>query len=250
MATNSSTGVKPFDKGELEYVRQTLRAEAIDPEGVLQGIVHYDSNEVWEDITSWIGDLNHYKNLMPDIYLAGPTTAALWERSKDTKFTIKELSPILIFLTVPDSVTDIREAWRGLLCTLICEISDFATHVPSEKLSESGVQGGQFVRKYFNCDDQESDDEVDDDINALIELLSALQHCDYETGYSVLKNGATAEVNYVYVVVIDRIKRFSDNSDSDYSEEFSTALRETLVDKMGAYILFIDEMDGAENMFK
>ncbi|KAI0453399.1 hypothetical protein F5B21DRAFT_479943 [Xylaria acuta] len=256
MATNSPAGLKPFDKGDLKYIRENLCQEAINPRDVLQDAIHYDLNEIWEDITSWIGGLESDKYLLPDTRFGKPITAAIWERSQDFKFTIKGLSPIFIFLTVPDPITDIGTAWRSLLCTLICEISDFISRVPSEKLSESGVHGGQFVRKYFNRDGQQrggtggdtlgSDDadQTTHNVNALIELLSALQHCEFETGYQVKKNGGTAEVKYVYVVVIDSIKRLSKSSDADYLGSFKEALGKTVATKMGGYILFIDEKEG------
>ncbi|KAI0183325.1 hypothetical protein EV127DRAFT_414281 [Xylaria flabelliformis] len=253
MATNP-LAKRSFNRTELERVTQILSLEAIKIGNVLQGATRNEWDCLWEDVLSWIdggldenldddldGDLNeelrrdlrHYKNLYPDIGHGALLTAHLWKRSEDKDMTFTGLSPIFIFLTIPDPIMDLRVAWRCLLCTLICEISNYMRHVRSTKLRECGVYGGQYIYRYFSRAGIERGGEDSDDIGALIELLSAFQHCDYD-------------MEHTYVVVIDRMTRFSDCGDSDYSKAFFSALRKTLVRKMRAYILFIDEMLPAE----
>ncbi|KAH8163836.1 hypothetical protein CIB48_g4423 [Xylaria polymorpha] len=132
-----------------------------------------------------------------------------------------------------------------MLCTLISEISDFIRNVPAREMSESGVHGGKLVEKYLirqegtNYRQSNDSDETPGSINSLIELLSALQNCDFETGYREEENWT--DVKYVFVVVVDRIERFSGSSNADYLGAFKEALNQTVVTKMGGYILFVDD---------
>ncbi|KAI0552328.1 hypothetical protein F4679DRAFT_581628 [Xylaria curta] len=237
ISTNSSARLL-FNKADLECVTQILCLEAVNIVNVPQGAIHREWNYIWEDVILWIDgglgegldedldeDLPHYKNLYPDIGHGALLIADLWKRSEDMAIT--GLSPIFIFLTIPDSITDLRKAWRCLLCTLICEISSHIKHICSTKVGECRVLGGQYIYRYFSGADINRGGE--DDVGSLIELLSAFQHCDYDMDHS-------------YVVVIDRMTRLFAGCSSDYSEAFFSALKETLVKKMRAYILFVDEM--------
>ncbi|KAI1738154.1 hypothetical protein F4680DRAFT_450235 [Xylaria scruposa] len=247
MASNLSANPS-FNKADLERVTQLLSLEAINIVMVPRGAIRHEWNYLWEDVTSWMDrdlsedlgegldddldedlrrDLSHYKNLYPDIGHGALLIADLWKRTEDMAITGS--SPIFIFLTTPDPITDLKKAWRCLLSTLICKISGHIKHIGSAKLRERGVLGGQHIYGYFPRVNIKPGEEYRDDVGALIELLSAFQHCDYDTEHS-------------YVVVIDRMTRFFDGGNSDYSEAFFSALRETLVKRMGAYILFIDEM--------
>ncbi|RYC57221.1 hypothetical protein CHU98_g8988 [Xylaria longipes] len=238
MATDSSLEPTNFTMAELGHINRTLSLEATNPQETFQGTFLNNSSELWEDIKSWIGGPDSYQYVRTYPYYGKPTTADLWKRSKETDLQIRGSSPIFIFLTVPDYITDPEAAWRSLLCTLICEVSHFVTRVRPTVMSHYGIYGDTFLDKYFDHDRGTRN------VNALIELLSALRLCDYQTGYCFRdEHNRRRRARYVYVVVIDRIKRFVGIGESNYWESFEAALRQTLVDKMGAYILFVDETD-------
>ncbi|TGJ87596.1 hypothetical protein E0Z10_g1167 [Xylaria hypoxylon] len=255
IATEMPDVLKPFDKKELEYVAQTLSSEAANPKDVLQGCTVYDPINLWrwEGFELWVGGSKHFKTLTAPKGSGKDVTGYIWALSK-IENTIKGMSPIFIFLTVPNSITDPKGALRCLLCTLICEISEHVISVPPEKMAESGIFGGQFVRKYIQRnyhlqDGQQSnaggDGGNDDEIESLIELLNALQHCEFEATYTEETYSGNKRVKYVYIVVVDGIMKALEDAGPNYWVNLYEALQNTLWSKMNGYTLFIEEKHDA-----
>ncbi|KAI0540410.1 hypothetical protein GGR58DRAFT_522341 [Xylaria digitata] len=213
MATRFSSGPKPFDLGDLQYVANCLSSEAAKAEDVLQDDALSGQNLTW----SWLG-------FEP------------WEISKSTDI-INRMSPVFTFVTVPNSITNPKDALRCLLCTLISEISDYVVNVPPEEMADSGTFGDEFVRKYINREyhqqaskelDSGSESEESDDIGVLIELLDALQHCDFQATYMTETDSGIEFVKHVYIVFVDEIKRILEQAGSGYWEDLREALENTL----------------------
>ncbi|KAJ2993363.1 hypothetical protein NUW58_g1861 [Xylaria curta] len=249
MAAEANAGSIPFDMTELKYVACCLGGDEIDPETVLRNTRVADSDEYWSAITTLVGNTQtHYVTITPDRGMGKLTTADLWTRSKSQEAVIiKGFIPNFIFLTLPDftPTTSLRTAYRRIISTLICHISSYVTHVPPDKMREAGVEGGQFARKYLGTDgDIGSGNPANDSIAALLQLLSALQHCDFATSFKTEIEGKTVEFPYVYVIVIDRMGRLWEEDDHLYWELFKGALEDTVQVKMGGAVVFVEEHGG------
>ncbi|KAI3330670.1 hypothetical protein F4824DRAFT_504948 [Ustulina deusta] len=241
MASGTSDGPELFDKDELDYVATNLSDEAVNPESALQDTEPCFAEQLGPEFTSWVGGPAAYKSICSYKRSGKVLTSSLWKVSKEMNM-INNLSPNFIFLTVPDSITDIKQAWRCILCTLISEISNYITNVPADKMMDSGIWGGQFTRKYLQNDDRQGDDsEEEDSIESLIELLRGLQHCNFMVGDMEETSSGTKRVEYIYVFVIDRIERFSKGKGSDYLARFKEVIDQTLRVRMGAYIFSVEE---------
>ncbi|KAI1351131.1 hypothetical protein F5Y01DRAFT_325655 [Xylaria sp. FL0043] len=245
MASDILEGPEPFDKDELDYLATNLSDEAINPGDALDDIEPSLTTDMLPALTSWIEGPQKYCYSLCLNGLSGKRlTSALWKASKNAGM-IDDLSPNFIFLTVPDSITDVKKAWRSVLCTLISEISNYITHVPPKEMEESGIFGGQFARKYLyaesqdDSDDEGSDSEGVDSVDSLVELLLALRHCEFMKGEKVETTTGTKSLDYVYVVVIDRLDRFTGNDENGYLERFQQAVDQTLYSKMGAYVFYV-----------
>ncbi|KAF2964120.1 hypothetical protein GQX73_g9447 [Xylaria multiplex] len=240
MATQLPVGPKPFDEDDLKYVVDCLSLEAEKAEDVLRGGALSDDQMTWDwpGFKPLVEDSKHYQVLTVRKGSGKQVTADLWEQSKRTG-TINGISPTFTFVTVSDSITDPKDAFRSLLCTLISEISNYVVRVPAEEMADSGIFGEEFVRKYIDREyhqqvsqqlGSESESEESDEIEVLLELLEALKHCDFEF----------VEQN---IFVFDGIRRVLEEASSGYWEGFRAVLENTLWAKMKLYTLFVEEED-------
>ncbi|KAI3321594.1 hypothetical protein HD806DRAFT_537264 [Xylariaceae sp. AK1471] len=222
MATEEPTGPKPLNEDELRYVADTLYAEIVDAEEVLQSTnCSFESLEA--AFTGWILNVPSCRRITAPKGMGKSITEALFKLSNDkTKEKIHKWSPKFIFLTVPDDITDPRKAWRLLLSTLVHHVSKDISEVHLEQMAQCGVYGGQFAQKHIDSNK----------IEPLIDLLTTLQNCDFSTTGDIL------------VVVVDRAGRFSGQLTSTWMGKLKKPLKETLLDHMLAHVLFVDE-DGS-----
>ncbi|KAI0437184.1 hypothetical protein F4803DRAFT_556244 [Xylaria telfairii] len=242
MATSSAAELIPFDITELKRLCFLLLPQTVNLENSLQGASYCNVKPIWGDIMSWVGGPDEsIVHLVVQEGFAKPIIAGLSEKSKEMNCTTEGLCPMFIFLTAPDYITDNNGIWRSLLCTLICAISNFVRDVPAEKMSESGVYGSRFDGGYL----KHYGDHQFKDINVvnLISLLSALQNCDFQTGYGNYINDIWVGVEYVHIVVVDRVGRLCSPRNEHTVKAFKEALKQTVATKMGGRVLFLDEDD-------
>ncbi|KAI0520983.1 hypothetical protein F5B22DRAFT_644226 [Xylaria bambusicola] len=238
----------PFDTDELRYVAANLSDEAVKPEDVLQE-THADQPLTTRTLLQLIIE-SPRRNTISSYQGAGTLGVySFWKTAQDLNTVNAPVQTTFIFLAVPESIVGIREAWRCVLCTLISEISSHITHVPPEKMREYGIWGGQCSQKYLLFDVPSEDeggttDEEGNSIDALIDLLLALQHCDYQF-YSVPEEGSSRllPIQHSFVVVADRLGRFSSGDGKGYRDCFDQAMEATVLDKMGGKIFYIEEED-------
>ncbi|KAK5635714.1 hypothetical protein RRF57_011426 [Xylaria bambusicola] len=246
MAAGTFHGFPPFDEDELRHLVTNLGDIAVKPEDVLQE-THADQLFTTETLLQLITESSH-KRIITSHQGAGTLgISSFWKASRHLDTANATALPIFIFLAVPESIVGVREAWRCILCTLISEISSHITCVPPEKLKESGIWGGQFSQKYFQLDgpseyEEGTSDEEGDSIDALIDLLLALQHCDYqfysEPGES---SSGLLPIEHPFIVVADRLGRFSCDAGEGYRACFDQAVDATVLGKMGGKIFYIEE---------
>ncbi|KAI0423057.1 hypothetical protein F5X98DRAFT_369072 [Xylaria grammica] len=225
-----------FNKEELNYVATSLSSEAANPKGVLsdENVIPSEVPWSWAGFEALTAASQHYRIVHAPEGRGKEVTAQMWEEAKIT-LTVNGLTPVYIFVIVPNSITDPRLALRCFLCTLISRISRYVTNVPPEKMAEEGVLGGQFVRKYI---DAESDDD-NDGISPLVQLLNALRHCDFATTYRKKKNSDAMHLEYV--IVMEGFMRLVEDAGWEYYRPIKAAIENTLTAKMEAYTLFVEE---------
>ncbi|GAW21366.1 hypothetical protein ANO14919_108850 [Xylariales sp. No.14919] len=225
-----------FNKEELNYVATSLSSEAANPEDVLSDgtVVPPEVPWSWAGFEAFTAASQHYRTVQVPEGRGKEVTAQMRKAAKNTH-TLNGMSPVFIFVTVPDYITDPRLALRCFLCTLISGISGYVTNVPPEKMAEEGVLGGQFVRKYI---DAESDDD-NDGISPLVQLLNALRHCDFATTYRKKKNSDAMHLEYV--IVVEGFMRLVEDAGWEYYRPIKAAIENTLTAKMEAYTLFVEE---------
>ncbi|KAI0204158.1 hypothetical protein F4808DRAFT_475596 [Astrocystis sublimbata] len=183
-----------------------------------------------------------------DQRLAKHIIAHLFRQQKQIPGRIKNSANI--YLTVPEDVVatrDCLQVLRVLLSTLIRWIVDCVTFITYEEMKNAreaacAIAYQEIARLEQGSPQNDapgillvpgSREATLMDVITLLKLLSALRHCAFTT---------SAEEEWIFIVFVDRIMRFEGFRDARYLGCFRKCLRNTMVERLGAHVIYIEDL--------